>query len=369
MIELTTLAKSVQNALNDKKGFNFYISTDTADLKLPEREGNEVIEYINGIMQSVGSEITNLMAGSEKSLIYATQTCSLRLVVPLQNEEFDTFILKDGSVIYEAPENADDIAKYIQGYQTKLENVRAVLTSVFQGVTVSDMTDSAGKNFSVTTAYSLEQGGQRAQLPNIGDSYSFYVSIYYSFIENGISTKNMTFKLDGAIIPYQTVTVFRTPTMDGNVYANTKDGATKNITLQTSFSASFELPSFKDDTTTSNIINFIMNGKINQAHILTFNYNGITKDYLVTYGENKVMGETIKNVGQTLTLVECPDIYELLSFSPSYSIYAVTNVNYTYTPKDNAQTWRFWNGVSASFYDKIVSTAPLKEFTGLKLLQ
>ena len=39
--------------------------------------------------------------------------------------------------------------------------------------------------------------------------------------------------------------------MDGNVYANTKDGATKNLAAQSTFLIVFELPALKDTTTTN----------------------------------------------------------------------------------------------------------------------
>lgn len=371
MIELNELVKSLQNKLNATAGFNFYITADTADLKLPKMEDNEVIEYINGVLQGLSSEVTNLVAGNDKSLLYATQTCNLRLIVPIQNEEFDTFILKDGSVIdYPTDEiiNKDDIAEYVQGYRTKLENVRSVLSGVFQGVSVEDMHDKDGNVYSVTTVYALEEGQERAQLPMIGDSYSFYVTIYYSFIQNGISTKWTTFKLDGAIIPYQNVTVFRAPTMDGNVYANTKDGVIRNIASQSGFSMSFELPAFKEDRTTENIIDYILNGELNQAHLLTFAINGKTKTYLVTYGENRLMGETIKNVGQSLTLVECPDVYDLISFSNNYHIYESTSKDYAYTVPDNAQFYAFMNFTEKSVGDILVATMELDNVSGLEKL-
>ena len=371
MIELNELVKSLQNKLNATVGFNFYITADTADLKLPKMEDNEVVEYINGVLQGLSSEVTNLVAGNDKNLLYATQTCNLRLIVPIQNEEFDTFILKDGSVIDYLTDEIiykDDIAEYVQGYRTKLENVRSVLSGVFQGVSVEDMKDKDGNIYSVTTVYALEEGQERAQIPMIGDSYSFYVTIYYSFIQNGISTKWTTFKLDGAIIPYQSVTVFRAPTMDGNVYANTKDGTIKNIASQSAFSITFELPAFKEDRTTENIIDYILNGEINQAHLLTFTINGKSKTYLVTYGENRIMGETIKNVGQSLTLVECPDEYSLISFNNNYHIYESTYSDYSYTVSKNAQSYTFMKSAEKEEGDIIVSTEELADIIGLEKL-
>lgn len=366
MINVKELAKTLQNKLNSELGFNFYITTDTADLKLPKREDNEIIEYINGVLAPISSELTNLVASNDKTLLYATQTCNLRLIVPIQNEEFDTFVLSDGTVTETPPEDSNLIVNYIQGYRTKLDNVRSVLTDIFQGVSVEDMEDEDGEIYSVTTVYSLQEGRERAQVPMIGDSYSFYITIYYSFIQNGISTKNMTFTLDGVRIPYQNVTVFRTPSMDGNIYANTVDGSVKSISSQVSFSVSFELPAFKEERTTENVIDYIINGEMNQAHILTFAINGKSKDYLVTFGENRLMGETIKNVGQNITLVECPDEYDLISFNNNYYIYEATEDEYYYEVSDNAQAWKFGDSTIKAIGDKIVTTERLSIIKGLE---
>ena len=355
MIGIEILAAQIQQKLNRVQGLNFYIATETGDLKLPEFIDNQEIEYINGVMQSISSEITNLTAGVGKSLIYATQTCSLRLIVPIPNEEYDTFILKDGSVTSEPPQNVEDIVEYIQGYQTKLNAVRNRLQSIFQGITVEDMQDDDGKTFSVTTAYSLSEGRMREQAPMIGDSFSFYVTIYYSFVENGINSRDLTFMLDGVLLPSQLLTVFRTPTMDGNVYSNTKDGAVKNIASQSSFSATINMPSFDKDRATNYIIEYVMRGKLNQAHLLTFSINGIEESYIVTYGENRLMSEPIKNVGEYITLVECPNDYELIYFSKDYFIYQPTASNYSITPSSGAQTYVFSEGSADGFYNETTS--------------
>ena len=172
----------------------------------------------------------------------------------------------------------------------------------------------------MSTVFSFEQSGERTQSPVLGDSYSFSVEAYFMFVENGINSRSVTFLLDGAIIPYQTVTVYRTPTMDGNVYAGTQDGATKNLVSQTTLSISFELPALDGDTTTSNALDYLLEGE-QRTHILTLAVDKKIKTYLVTKGETKLIGDTIKNAGQSLTFMESPEIYDLLEFSDSVYIY------------------------------------------------
>ena len=383
MIALEKLAKKIQEKLDALRSeFNFNIIADTGAYKPPKRKGNTVVEYINGVLTSNGSEITNLIAGKDKPLVYATQNCTLRVIMSLQKPENNEYILDDGSVytgdIADLPEGAS-VVDIIQGWKPRLERLRTILDQVFQGVVVEPMTveevDENGKvherSFSVTTVFAFSNSGIREQNQAVGDSYSFYINIYYSFIENGLNTRDLTFTLDGVQIPFQSVTVFRSPIMDGNVYSGTSNATAKNITSQSTFSVSFELPAFESDNTTNAIVSFLMDGEINVAHLLRFKHYGKTKEYLVTLGEVKQMGETIKNIGQSLSLVECPDDYDIISFPSNYKIYEVTAGNgvYTVEPKDGAQTFVFGGTgfitarttINGALGDKIVST---EELTG-----
>jgi hypothetical protein len=178
--------------------------------------------------------------------------------------------------------------------------------------------------------------------------------------------------------------------MDGNVYADTKDGATKNLVSQTTFSVSFQLPALKN-TVTRQMFKYLFGGKINEAHILSVKYPSFNggKDeeyfYLVTYGEINAMGNTILNVGQSLTLMESVEDYELITFSPNLFIYELeiglsdssfiefTGEVYLY----NVNTKQFIHPISTdgisflnirdfpiSVGDKIVCTAPLYNVNG-----
>lgn len=313
MISLTTLAKRIEDELNEEgnqTGFQFKIATETGEFEKSVKNLNTVVEIVNGILEAGPSSVTNLISGDEGGILYATQTCYLKFIVKLEDEQND--IEWGGEVI--------------PGYASKLEALRNTFNRVFQhnafDKTVKDE-DFANNNktYAVTTIYSFEQTGERSQLPVVGDCLTFSVDAYFMYIENGLNTRNVTFLLDGALIPYQSVTVYRTPTMDGNVYSGSKDGATKNLVSQTTLSISLELPAL-EDSTTANALNYLLSGEQN-SHILTLTAGNKTEKYLVTYSELRLTGETIKNAGQAMTLNESPDIYELLSFGHGYYIYEV----------------------------------------------
>ncbi len=382
MISLNKLAEEIQEKLKNK-GFNFHIVSDTGRFKKSERVGNEVIQYVNGLLTSGLSEVTNLTPG-KNPLIYATQTAYLSLILPLSNSEEDMFLLSDGNCISKLPEELDEgveVVQEIYGNKTKIAKLRAVLNSVFQGVFVENMTDENGKTFSVTAIYQLLESGTRSQNPIIGNSFTFSINIYYSFVENGINTKDMIFYLDGVPIPFQSYTFERLSVMDGNVYADTTDGMAENFTSQTTLNISFELPAIANNTVTSAIINYMVRGRINQAHLLRFTQTGgITEDYIVGISGGRLSGETIKNVGQSLTFVPIRKNYALINFNDNVKIYSADSNDYTIKPQEDAITYVFGKG--KGFYppavkseitglegDKIVTTKELLIATNLRILE
>lgn len=353
MIKLSILARKIEEKLDvagRAYGCKFKIATETGDFEKSIKNINEVTEYINGIIEAGNSSVTNLISGDNSpGILYATQTCYLKFVVKLEDEEQDT-------------QYGDDI---FYGNKHKLESIRNVLNNVFEQNSL-EVIDDGSKSYAVTTVFSLEQTGERAQLPIVGDCMTFTAEAYFMFVENGINTRNFTFLLDGIIIPYQTVTSYRTPTMDGNVYSNTIDGATKNLVSQTTLSISFELPALTDEIT-EKMIAYILESNAN-SHILTVKINNREKTYLVQFGEVKNIGETIKNVGQTLSLMESPDIYDLISFDSNLYIYEVIK------ELDDVNSLQYWvfdneNKEKIQVGAKIVSASRIDDAEHLATIQ
>ena len=345
MIELYQLANKLQEELNKNQDlYEFNIVCDTAEFKKSKRENNEVTEIINGYFSVNGSDISTLNSGA----LVSTINCSLRVIMRMKGFEEDVYGEFEGVDDNGAPTVETRLVSY--GDNSRIKNMREYLDGFFKGNTCDAMTDKNDKKFIVSAIYNFSQSGQRGQVERLGDSFMFSTEIFYTIVQEGINTRMSTFILDGVVIPFQSMTIYRTPTMDGNVYANTKDGATKNLASQSTFSVSFELPALEDDTT-ANMLDFLFNGDINQAHLLTVDINKKTKNYLVTYGETKLIGQTVQNLGQTLSLVECPNIYDLISFGENYYIYKLSQKIENEIDCDNAQVYVF--GQNSGFVNKI----------------
>ena len=316
MISIETIGKKLSQIINrNLYGYEFKVFTDTGKYQKAEREYNQVKEVINCLLTAGLPELTNLTDGN----IIATQNYRLELLLRLEN--FEESIEDEG---VELPGQEDAIRKIFDGNIERISKVRDILSGVSQQNYQELMTDSEGKTFAVTTVYQFLQSGNRDQRPGVGNSFTFSMNIYAMFIENGVNTQDVKYYLDGNIIPFQAITSLQAPTLDGNVYANTTNGRTKVLASQTSLSFSFELPAL-DNEVTRTITDFIFKPKLNLAHVLTVEKtNEETKAYFVTLGETRQTGETIKNIGQSLTLLETVNEYELVEIPAKYYVYYLT---------------------------------------------
>jgi hypothetical protein len=381
MIELKKIVNQLEDKLNNNiYGVNFAIATDTAKFKRSLRKANIIEERINGLLRVMSSDTTNLSDGK----LFATLSCNLKVIFKLEGDEEDKIIYNEKG----------EETGVIPGYKSKIETIRNALSNVFQSNEQETMTETVvengervNKEYLVIKLYQFPESGERLQVQELGDSYSFNIYISYMFVEGGISSYDTVYTLDGIVIPFQTFTTYRTPTMDGNVYADTINGATKNLISQTTFSVAFKLPALKNNIT-KNMFRFIFGGKINQAHLLNIKYpsfDGSAEEYnyLVVYGENSLMGDTILNMGQNITLMEATDDYELLNFPEKYYIYQYNGESplnslkfKEYAYFYNFETKEFGNakkGVEIEFKvqkgNHIISTGPINNINDFMVLQ
>ena len=342
MISLSTLANILEEKLNENsEGLKFKINADTGVVKKAKKNINTVTEYINGELRLTSSDLTNLTNG----LIVATQNCKLDVIVRLEDEEEDyqdkVFKFdKEGNIV-------EEDGTYVVGNNTKIANVRKALETAFQNNDNEPIQDG-DKEFSVTTIYQLANSGIRDQVSGLGNSYTFSVYIFYMFVENGINTKDSTFYLDGLLLPLEMVSIFRSPTMDGVVPLNTTNGAVKNISSMSSFSITIDVPAIVGQNPA--FFSYLFDGDLNSAHILKVEIKGQTYCKLVCFGENKLSGETIKNMGQTLTFVECPDEYDLINIAKGYIYRANTGF---FLEDKKEQVYNFTNRVFYNGKDTI----------------
>lgn len=314
MIDLSTLIEKLQKKLNDElKNDNsgvldncqFKIFEDTGALQLDTREENTVTEYINGEMRTVSSEISSLNNGS----VVATQNCKVDFIVRLEDIEYDEeeyALALDGE-----GKLSKELLDVIYGNATKIKAIRALFDKVFS-INGTERLVINDKSYVVTTIYTLANSGIREQAPMLGDSYSFTVYIFYIFIENGINTTDLIVTLDGQNLPFEGITIMRTPTLDGIVPANTAKGALENVATMSQLMVSLELPALESEVN-EKIRDFIFDGTLNKKYSLGLGFNTANMHYYdVTMSVGRLNGETVKNMGLQVSFVEIIDDEEIV---------------------------------------------------------
>ena len=323
MINLTVLSQNLQDYLNDNnRGVVFRVFAGTGKYVEAVATDNTLIETVNCVLSIISNDMTQLSNG----LIFATQTCSFRVIIPLEDTE------QGGGVTtitgFDNGEPIESITQQFEGNESKIARIRSVLDGKFSATDNTTITED-NKTYSVSTIYTLMDDGERDILPTIGYSYSMSSYIYYYFVQNGVSSKANVISIDGVTLPYQNATQRRTPTMDGYVPANTIDGSVENISSQSQSEISLTLPLFDNDSALSDGLDYLLGGELNTAHIVIQTVKDKTITRLMTYGELTINSDVVKNIGMTLSLVPLAAIYELVKVPAMYYIYRFTGSNAT----------------------------------------
>lgn len=308
MINAEILKQKIQTRIENEsrarqQGYHFIFFTDTDEYKHDQRVKNRVDEYINGLFSIESSDVQNLTNG----MVFATQSAVLEIIFRMPDREYD---LKDeqGRIT-------------VQGWRTKINNIRAILDTVCQRNTTEVMEDSNRNKFYVSTIASFADSGTRSQEANLGDCFTFKINLYYMFVENGINTTSREIQIDDTYLPVQTYTETNIRTEDSNVYADSLNGTTKSIQLQQTWGLTVEFP-YVDNQFLKSMLKEIQAGELNFVHMLLLgelgnyaNYaNGKRQDGKLVYVSQIVVnGDTNKNLGGKITFTEAIDNYELIS--------------------------------------------------------
>lgn len=315
MVDLKTLTEILEqklNTLGEYYNLNFMLFSDTGKYQPPVREDNTVTEYINGVFSLVTSDISNLTDGT----VIATQQARLDVILRLPD--------------YTADEEYN--GEIYEGIETRLSQVRAILNNLTQKSELSQITDIKGVEYSLSTVYQNAVTGERRFVPNIGDSFTYTLFIYYILIEKGVNSRDILLNLDGYILPFEAGTITRSKTFDANVFSDTTDGSIENIPIQANFNISFEFPLTQNNFFETILDNILGNDKLNTVHSLRFYDTKSQKEkiFLVSLAENSLNFETIKNVGAKVTFLPVRNDYLLMSFPENYIKYTPTSTGSVY---------------------------------------
>lgn len=280
MIPIEKLVKDLNDALNGilaDESRVFDIIPDGGEYAGYRRKRNEIIEYIDGVATITDSGITPI-SGIE----VVTQTLSVVIAVKLDQRNG----VKDDYIF--------------------LPVRNAIAT--FAGKTYKEpYTDDGGKTYSVAFSATQPYAGELAIRPEIGRSIVYTFNVFYSFVQNGVNSKDIELTFESEIVPFEELTIVRVPVQDGGAFSGT-NGAAKNITTQTALELNFSTPALMGNEISVALADFLLTGE-EKAFDVTIKtpYSETAAEYRMSFGQTSVTARGTENCGFVTSLVECFD--------------------------------------------------------------
>lgn len=278
MIALDTLVNNLNSALNlllNEENRRFAIIPDGGEYTPPTRKYNDITTYINGVAQVGDSAITPI-SGIE----VVTQTLNVAILVEIEQTSAE---VKDEDVFLPV-RNA--IAQYAA-------TARKVL-----------MKDDDENDFSVTITATQPSSGALLIRPTPGRSIEYDFSVMYTFVQNGVNSRDIVITFEGETIPFEDLTITRVPVHDGGAFADTGTSA-KNFVTQTALEITFNSPALTNGVLSNALMNFILTGDeiVYEVSVSTpFSDEPTVKQMI--FGQSNAAVQGVDNMGNSVTLVE-----------------------------------------------------------------
>lgn len=278
MIETKQIREWLQTTLV-ADGYDFAIFSDVAEFKKAYKpdDSNTITRYVNAIVEPQVPTILPI-----KNLQVATQSVVVHFVFDIE------YLSKDAN-----------------GNYVEVDNLKKILSdyiSTYNGQP-SSLQDDNGLTFEVTTQFNGITDGIAQQLSPIGNILPVDMSMTLTIVESGVNSNNVSIIFDGENLFYQSATINRTRMAETNSLAS--NTSTKTVMQSNGLSIHLAAP-LLSSTQNTVILNDILNGGQNQAHLLEIKTPSTDNFYLCAIGNDNLSLEPAKNIGLTLDIVEIP---------------------------------------------------------------
>lgn len=285
MINLDVLKTIIENGLNQVPNSNFVFNlfSETGDYKAPERDRNSVKQYINGILSVSSSEVI-----PTNGINVSTLVTKIEFIVPVNDEYTDS-----------AP--------------ILFTEVRNVIAAYFEKTNVVNLNDD-NTDYVVGMYAELPTTGEVNIRNGIGESINYTVTIYFSFVENGESSMDYEFYLNGTKIPYTSANISRINSSESGVY-NTSTSQdinyiVKNIPVSSAFSVTMSIPSLSNNQAVNLIKNALFKGQIEPLTLKVKENETNYYEYDVLISNNSMALQGVQNAGLQVTFIEHKSLSE-----------------------------------------------------------
>lgn len=323
----------LQEAMNDNTyGYSFRVFASVGQYEEAYRSdnSNDFYKLINVILADNANDVTELKNGYKMQ----SRGMTLSYLVPLKDHDNDI----------ESKELQEDehgnIVEVVTSTETGNNDYLAGLREFFMDFFAKPalMFNDLTKEY-VMWVFQNPVEQSRDVLAGVGFAITYSQSAVLYCVEHGLNERQINYFLDGDLIPFDQMTQYRNPTINGYV-SKDADGKVNSTELQFQKTWSFIFPSFWDLMGTR-IVEYL-NGvdKPNTAHILKTTISqgydilgkpDIKKTYwdLVLFGQTSIQAEATKNASFSLALVNAPEDFSILNFPSGFVLYDVTAYNAT----------------------------------------
>lgn len=283
MIPIKKLVQDLNDALNgilaeDSRVFD--IIPEGGEYEGYSRQNNDVTQFIEGVASITDSGITPI-SGIE----VVTQTLSVTIAVKLDLQRDMT---------------DEDIFLPVRNA------IATFASKTYKVPYVENEGKDNEKTYSLAFSATQPYAGELSIRPSIGRSIVYNFSVFYSFVQNGVNSKDIELTFEGEQVPFEELTIVRVPVQDGGAFSGTGASA-KNITTQTALEINFSTPALTDNAISSALADFLLTGEIKAYSVgIKTPYSGIAT-YLMEFGQTSVTARGTENCGFTTSLVESFD--------------------------------------------------------------
>lgn len=270
MIAIDSLVDILNDALNELiEGITFRIMPDGDDYVPPEREGNDVTQYINGIAQITDSALVPI-----NNLTIITQTLTVNVLVPIDTEK---------------------------PAQKSFEPVRSVIGEYLSKPQKYEISNKYG-DYSVTFYGSQPEAGDIAMRDGVGKSIPYSFNVFFSFIEKGINSLDFEMEFDGEPVPFIEIAVIETPVTDGGAFSGTQ-GSAKNYATTYALEVQITVPALMDSNLTQEFAKYLLT-KERKIYPVKMSYGGVSGVRNMMFTTSNITVRGTENIGQSISLIE-----------------------------------------------------------------
>lgn len=327
MIDTLYLANMIENNLNSNTlGLNFLIFADEGDLRNTVREPRKTTKYTHGLLEVTSSSLIPI-----KSITFQTFTTQLMILVDLDS--------------CKSKFNATE-----REQSTNLLDVKAVLNDFIKannGVTTPITIDS--KTYNLTMALSMLTDGQKMSLGEISEGLPLYLTINFTFFENGVNANDCHLYINHEDIYYTRLVISRVKTTDNNNMANNNGAKVLSLMGGKSFDA--VVPA----TTSAmgvKIMQDILGNELNKAYCIRVETPLASENYICILGNDSANLDTGANVGFNIAFAE--GIEKLLDYGADWQVSTVSGATTTKTTIGNATI--FWGDGTSTYLKQNATT-------------